>query len=95
MAWVKMDEKKLSELTDAELLEEAKKIKPSKIIDAVLIGFMAGIIIYSAVMNTLGFLTLIPLFFIYLLLNKSKKHKAILKLLKERNLDQNSHQQSK
>jgi predicted PurR-regulated permease PerM len=46
-------------------------------------------------MNTLGFLTLIPLFFIYLLLNKSKKHKAILKLLKERNLDQNSHQQSK
>jgi hypothetical protein len=90
-----MDEKKLSELTDAELLEEAKKIKPSKIIDAVLIGFMAGIIIYSAVMNTLGFLTLIPLFFIYLLLNKSKKHKAILKLLKERNLDQNSHQQSK
>lgn len=66
-----MNQKESSELTGQEL--EAKKIKSSPIVDAFFIGFLVGIVIYSVVANTWGFLTLIPLFLIYGLLKKSKK----------------------
>jgi hypothetical protein len=73
-----MSQKESSELTDQELVE-AKKIKPSPIIDAFFIGFLVGIIIYSVVANSWGFLTLIPLFMIYRLLKKSKRNQALKK----------------
>ena len=41
-----MTQKELSELTDEELLAEAKKMKSASIINATLIGAMIGIIIY-------------------------------------------------
>lgn len=82
-----MEEKKLCELTDQELLQEAKKMKSTTIINAFLIGFLIGIVFYSVVKNSLGFLTLIPLFFAYKLANNSKyKNKELENLLKERNL---------
>ncbi|MCB9307245.1 MAG: FUSC family protein [Lewinellaceae bacterium] len=81
-----MEQKKLSELTDEELLQEAKKMKSNSIMNAVLIGFMFGIIIYSIAKNSLGILTLIPLLFAFNLINKSKDDKALKELLKERNL---------
>jgi uncharacterized ion transporter superfamily protein YfcC len=81
-----MTEKELSELTDQELLNTAKKMKSASIINALLIGFMFGIIVWSVAKNTWGFLTLIPLFFIYKLVNASKNDKALKRLLKERNL---------
>ncbi len=81
-----MTQKELSELTDQELLDEAKKMKSTSITNAVLIGFMIGIVIYSVVKNSLGFFTLIPLYFIYKVFNKSKDNKALEELLKERKL---------
>jgi hypothetical protein len=82
-----MNQKELSQLTDQELLQEAKKMKSAAIINAVLIGFLAGIVFYSVVKNSLGFLTLIPLFFAYKLINNSKyKNKELEDALKERNL---------
>jgi hypothetical protein len=81
-----MDQKELSELTDQELIEEAKKIKSSPIVDAFFIGFLIGIIIYSFVADSWGFLTLIPLFMVYGLLKKPKRNEALKKELKERNL---------
>ncbi len=82
-----MNQKDLSELTDQQLLEEAKKMKSASIMHALLIGFMIGVLIYSAVKNTWGFLTLIPLFFIYRLTKKSERDETLKKLLKERNLN--------
>ncbi len=81
-----MTQKELSELTDQELLAQAKKMKSTAIINALLIGFMIGIIIYSIVKNSIGLFTLIPLFFVYKLFNNSKNNKGLEKLLKERNL---------
>jgi hypothetical protein len=82
-----MEQKKLSELTDQELLQAAKKMKSNSITNAVLIGLLAGVILYSFVKNTWGFLTLIPLFFIYKLVNNSKyETKELENILKERNL---------
>ncbi|WP_316826304.1 hypothetical protein [Pedobacter miscanthi] len=82
-----MEQKKLTELTDEELLQEAKKQKTAAVTNAVLIGFSLGVIFYSVMKNTFGFLTLIPLFFAYKLANNSKyKNKELEALLKERNL---------
>lgn len=82
-----MKQKKLTALTDQELLQEAKKIKSIAITNAVLIGFLIGIVFFSAMKNSLGFLTLIPLFFAYKLINNSKyNQKELENLLKERNL---------
>ncbi|NOQ91968.1 MAG: FUSC family protein [Flavobacteriaceae bacterium] len=82
-----MERKKLGELTNEELLNEAKKMKSTTIINATLIGFLIGILIYSVAVNNLGFLTLILLFVIYKFANNSKYNKEeIEKLLKERNL---------
>ncbi len=81
-----MKQKELSELTDLELLDEAKKTKSTPIINAVFIGIMIGIVIYSIVKNSFGFFTLIPLFIAYKLFDNSKRNKASEKLLKETNL---------
>ena len=81
-----MNRKELSELTDQELLEESKRIKPNPWLDAFLIGLLIGIIVYGVIINSMWFLAIIPLFLIYVLIKKSKKHKALEKLLKERNL---------
>ncbi|TCK54560.1 hypothetical protein C8C83_2465 [Flavobacterium sp. 90] len=82
-----MEKKILSELTDHELLQEAKKSKSTSITNAFLIGFLVGIVVYSVVKNTWGFLTLIPLFLIYKLINNSKVDKKELEdILKERGL---------
>lgn len=82
-----MKQKDLSQLTDQELLAEAKKARSTSIMNAVFIGFLIGIIFYSVVKNSWGFLTLIPLFLAYKLINNSKQDsKELETLLKERNL---------
>lgn len=77
---------KQKELTDQELLEEAKKMKSNNIVNAIFIGAMIGIVIYSIVKNSLGFLTLILLYFLYKAFNNSDRNKELEHLLKERNL---------
>lgn len=82
-----MTPKELTELTDEELLQEAKKRKSAAITNAILIGFLIGVVFFSVLKNSLGFLTLIPLFFIYKLANNSKyDNKELENLLKERGL---------
>lgn len=81
-----MNKTELSELTDQELLNEDKKIKPSPITDALLIGFLVGIILFSVVQNTWGLVTLLPLFLVYVFLKKGKNKRALQEELKKRNL---------
>ena len=81
-----MNQEELSQLSDEQLLEAAKANKPSPLIDAFFIGFLAGIIVFSVVANAWGFFTLIPLYLIYLFLKKPKQYEALKKELKERNL---------
>ena len=83
-----MEQKRLSDLTDAELLQAAKKMKTAKRTNALMIGFLAGIIFYSIMVNHIGWFTLIPLFLIYKLVNKSRyDSKELQQVLKERNLE--------
>ncbi|MCU0358251.1 MAG: FUSC family protein [Cyclobacteriaceae bacterium] len=85
-----MNKKELNELTDQELLEEARKLKSFSIMNAFLIGFLVGIVIYSVVKNTFGFLMLIPLYMAYKFSNdpKEKRRKDVEALLQERKLKQ-------
>ena len=83
-----MDNHELSQLTDEELLEEEKKLKSFSITNAFLIGFLMAIVLYSIVKHNFGFIMLIPLFFVYKMINdpKNKRVEALEKLLRERNL---------
>ena len=81
-----MKQKELSELTDQELLDEAKRMKSSSIAHAFVIGLMIGVVVYSVVKNTWGLFTLIPLFFIYRLTRNSDYNKELKEHLKERKL---------
>ena len=81
-----MNQKEVAEFTDQELLEEVKKVKPTAIIDAFFIGFLVGIIMYSLMANTWGFLTLIPLVIVYWLLKKPKRYEALKDELNKRGL---------
>ena len=83
-----MNRKELTELSDQELLDEAKEMKSFSITNALIIGVLMGIVFYSFAKNTLGLVTLIPLFFVYKIINdpKNKRFQDLEKLLKERNL---------
>ena len=83
-----MTSKDFFEWTDQELVEEAKRLKSFSITNAFIIGFLAGIILYSVFKNSWGMLTIIPLYFIYKLINdpKNKRSKELEAVLKERNL---------
>jgi hypothetical protein len=79
-------------LSDAELLEEKKKWKRSRILHATLIGFMAGILIFGVVSWSLspekriGFFIpmLIPVVFIYRMLKNRKSNSDLEEVLKKR-----------
>lgn len=77
----------LAELTDEALLQEAKKAKSYVIYDAVIIGFLIGIAIYSAVKNGFGLLTFLPLLYVPIAKKNKTKRKALEELLRERNLN--------
>ncbi|QCK16157.1 FUSC family protein [Mangrovivirga cuniculi] len=76
-----MKTKKLEELSDEELLKEAKKMKSSAMINSLFIGFLMGIVVYSIWKNTYGFLMIIPLFLVYKLVKKPKHDKKELEYL--------------
>lgn len=83
-----MAQNEYTQMTDQELLAEAKKLKSFSIINALLIGVLAGVIFYSVVKSSWGMLTLIPLYFIHKMIQdpKNKKVNELQRLFKEGNL---------
>lgn len=81
-----MNTENFSTLTDQELLDKYKTMKSNVVTNAVLIGFLFGILLYSILVNSIGFLSLIPLFLLFKLLNNSTQKKSLESTLKERKL---------
>lgn len=81
-----MAQKEYSKLTDQELLAEAKKSKSNSTINALIIGFIVGVVIYGVVKNGFGFFMLIPLVLAYKFSNKPKSNVALEKELAARDL---------
>ena len=88
-------QKNFSELTDEELLVEKKKLIKSKVTHALIIGFLAGVIIFGMVgwfmssQKRLGFFIpmLFPAYFIYRMVKNSRKNQDLEAVLRERKLD--------
>jgi len=85
-----MKPENLTALSNQELLQKIKKMKTNKIIDATIIGFTIGVVIYSAVKNGFGFFTFFPLILAYIIVRNSSNNKIlekeIQKELQSRNL---------
>jgi len=82
-----MEQQKFAALTDEELLEEAKRFKQYKLYDAIIVGFLIGIAIYSSVLNGFGWLTFLPLVYLPAAGRNKVKRDELEKLLKERDLE--------
>lgn len=82
-----MSKKNLTELTDEELLQEAKKIKSSTIFDALIFGVLIGIAIYSSVKNGFGLLTFLPIIYTPIALKNKIRNRELKKLLTEKSLE--------
>jgi hypothetical protein len=80
--------KESAELTNEELALQAKKSKSAYILDAVIIGFLVGIAVYSAVRNGVGLLTFLPLVYLPIAARNRAKHSELKKRLQERGLHQ-------
>jgi hypothetical protein len=68
-----MTQRNRSASTDQEVLRKAEKRKSNAVLNALFIGFMIGIVVYSIINNTFGLVMLIPLFIAYKLLTKPKQ----------------------
>ncbi|MEJ5051483.1 FUSC family protein [Chryseobacterium culicis] len=80
-------EKELSELTDQELLEKKRTIEARNISNAVILGVLVGIAIYSMITKGLSLMTFIPILFALFVANSWNKNKKELKKeLNARNL---------
>ncbi|MEM8521517.1 hypothetical protein RCH19_001509 [Flavobacterium sp. PL12] len=67
-----MNDNRLSKNNNEDLINEKKNVNSTTILNAVLIGLLVGISIYSTAKNGLGFFTFFPLFFVYLLIRRRK-----------------------
>ncbi|XHR94540.1 hypothetical protein ACFJIV_30415 [Mucilaginibacter sp. UC70_90] len=81
-----MKQKELTELTNDELLQEAKKIKSGKLMDAVIFGFLIGVSVYSVARNGFGLLSFLPLVYIPIAARNRARNKEIERLVTERGL---------
>ncbi|HRD58905.1 MAG TPA: hypothetical protein PK504_12695 [Ferruginibacter sp.] len=79
--------KDFSTYTNEALLTEAKKIKSAKIYDAVFLGVLIGIAVYSSVKNRLGLLSFIPLLYLPVAAKNNSNRTALEKELKARGLN--------
>ncbi|QVY67367.1 hypothetical protein [Polaribacter sp. Q13] len=88
-----MGKNNISELTNEQLLIEKKKLKKSEFISALMIGFLASIVVIGIVSSIISnniiviIPLLFPIYFIYKLISNSKKNNELKIILKERNLN--------
>ena len=81
-----MTEQELAALTDEELLAKQKKQKSINLMAALLIGFIGGIAVYSAVRNGFGWVSLVAFLAIPIARSNRQENDLLQKELKARNL---------
>lgn len=81
-----MTEEKLAELTDQELLHEAGKIKTSNLMDALIIGVLIGISVYSAFRNGVGLLSFLAFLYLPIAAKNRVRNRKVEDLCRERHL---------
>jgi hypothetical protein len=79
-----MESKNLTELTEEELMKEAKKRKDALKGFRFVIGLLIGATIFSIVVKGFSTSTLLPVCFLPILLSIQKKHKEVLAEIESR-----------
>ena len=82
-----MNNQELAALSDEELLQEAKKVKTTKMYDAIFVGFLAGVAIYSTFNNGFGLLTFLPLVYLPIAGRNKSRRNQVEQQMKARNLN--------
>ncbi|WP_104382804.1 FUSC family protein [Sphingobacterium sp. HMA12] len=83
-----MKDRELNELTDQELLERKKQQKSNKLINAILVGFCAGVLIYGIVNKGITIFTFMLLVMgAWAFMRWKKNDEALDDELKSRNLN--------
>jgi len=72
-----MNQQEQSAVDNRPSSDQSKNTKSGAITNALLIGAMIGIVVWSIAKSTVGLFTLIPLYFIYKLLNKPKDENPV------------------
>lgn len=72
-------EKDLSELTDQELIEKKRTIEARNVVNAIILGVLAGISIYSTITKGVSFTTFLPILLAFFVANSWNKVKKGLK----------------
>jgi len=84
-----MKEKELTELTDQELLDRKKQQKSSKLINAILVGFCVGVIVYGVVNKGITIFTFMLIVMgAWAFIRWRKSDEALDNELKSRNLNE-------
>lgn len=79
--------KHLSELTDQELFEKKKTLEANVIVNAIMVGLLAGIGIYSTITKGIGLMTFLPwILALWTVSSWNKNRKALKRKLGVRNL---------
>lgn len=81
-----MNQEQMQQLSDEELKKHAEKTKNYHIYDAVIIGVLIGVAIYSSVMKGFGLLTFVPLVYLPAARNNKRNREALHEELRRRNM---------
>lgn len=79
-------QEEIKSMSDQQLLSQYKIAQSTLIVTCVLIGALVGVAVFSAFRNGIGFFTFFPIFFVFIIVNGQKKHKAIKEEIKFRKL---------
>lgn len=82
-----MNTNEFSDLSDDVLLKRAKFYKKIKIYDAVIMGFLIGVSIYSIINNGFGILTFLPLVYVPIANRNNKIRVRLKRCMAERGLE--------
>jgi hypothetical protein len=80
------EQKEWHGITDEDLLAEEKRTRPYKTYDAVFIGFLIGVAIYSIVNKGFGLLTFLPLVYLPIAAKNRKSRQELMNELDNRGL---------
>jgi uncharacterized membrane protein YobD (UPF0266 family) len=82
-----MDKATFENLSNEELLKSVKLHRKMKIYDAVIVGVLIGIGIYSTINQGFGLLTFLPLVYIPIVGKNNKRRELLETLAAERGLE--------
>lgn len=81
-----MNTKKLTDLTEEDLIIEQKKRKSNSISYSFIMGIMIGVTVYGFIKNGFSFFTILPILFFPIFIMNWKNYNEVKNEIKSRNI---------